>query len=222
MNRTSSAQKFMVFTPDTMTIEHIDAEMIREVQRSAEISKRMQEVEMRNLAMAEELLRRFADRQPHSEGLPSVAPQPFGVWKDANEVGIQIGRDVFGPNTERRHSVVVPMPRRLRTYSFSSPTAHIEIGIYGDSITPGEIVMDSAMTRFFNHSNLPEYNLRMMDSIFSTINSQFRMHPEALSFDSVFRTLEGARRKAFEEQRQHQQQLQRDVRYKKPPVAHEQ
>ncbi len=221
MNRLRLSQKFMVFTPDTMTFAEIDAEMIRQARRSAEISKRVQEVDQRNLRMTEDLLRRFAERQPHTAPIPSMVPQPFEVWKDANEVGIQIDREVFGPGMDVRHSVVVPMPRRTRIYSYSSPTGHVEIGIYGDSVTPGEIMMDSAMTKFFARNNLSDYNLRMMDSIFTAMNMQFRTHPEALSFDRVFRSLEEARRRALDEQRQHQQQLEKDVRYKKAPAAHE-
>ncbi len=221
MNRVPQTHRFMVFTPDTMTFARIDAEMIREARRSAAISSRMQGIEQQNLEMIESLLRNFAERQPRPGSLPPMPSQPFEVWKDANEVGIQIGREAFSPNTEMRHSVVVPMPRGLRRYSFSSPTAHVEVRIYGDSITPGEIMMDSVMTRFFNRGNLPEYNLKVMDSVFSAMNSQFLMHPEALSFDSVFRSLQEARRKAIEEQRQHRQESEKDVQYRKPPPAHE-
>ncbi len=219
MNRIPSAHQFIVFTPDTMTFAHVDAEMIRRARRSAEFSKQMKEVDQRNLELTEELLRRFANRR--SQNLAEVPAPPFEVWKDANDVGIQIDRQVFGPGSEARHSVVVPMPRRLRTFTLSSPNAHVEISVFGDSVTAGEIAMDSAMTKFFNRNNLPEDNLRMMDSIFSSISLQFRTHPEALSFDSVFRSLEDARRRAFEEQKQHRLQLEKDVRYKKSAVPPE-
>lgn len=211
MGRIPSGRKFMVFTPDTMTFSHIDAEMIRQAQRSAEVSVRIQGVEQRNLEVTENLLRRFAERRIATDNMPVPPPRSFEVWKDANNVGIQIGGEIYEPRFEVRQPVVVPMPRRIRTYSMTSPTSHFEFGIYGDSVTAGEIMIDSAMTKFFKRNTPVEYNLRMMDSIFSVMNSQFQTHPGMFSLDSVLRTFEDARRRVFEENKKHQQDLQKEV-----------
>lgn len=222
MNRRPTSQRFVVFTEDTVTFAHVNADIIRQVQRNAEVSLQMEGVIRENFAMTERLLRRCAERELHPQDLTQVGSQPFEIWKDANSVGIQFQRDDSEPRWEIQQPVVVPMPRRMRTYTMSSPTGRVEIGFYSDSVTPRETMIDSAMVRFFDQNNPAAYNLRIMDSVFSTMSARFQMRPGSFPFDSLFRTLENASRKAFEEGRHNQHLLQEEVRLgKKDPSSNE-
>lgn len=85
----------------------------------------------------------------------------------------------------------------------------------GESVTGREFLMDSAMVRFFNRTNPAEYNLRMMDSIFSVMNSHFEMNHRIFSLDSVFRSLQEAQRRAMEEGRARRQRMQKEIETKR-------
>jgi len=215
MSRVPSAHRFVVVTEDTATFAHVNTEIIRQIQQMPEISTQVQAMARQNLEMAEQLLRHYADREPQPGTAPQVAARPFEIWKDANAVGIVFQQGSNEPVWGIQQPVVVPMPRRVHTFSVSSPTARIEFGIYGDSVTAREVMVDSAMVRFFDNNNAAEYNLRMMDSIFSSLTSRFQMHPGTFPLDSVFRAVEDARRKAFEEGKQRHDSLQREVRLRK-------
>ncbi len=215
MSRIPASHRFAVVTADTLTYALVDAEIIRQIQQSAEISVQSQGIALRNLEMAERLLRRYADREPSSGTMPPIAIRPFEIWKDANVVGLQFHREANEPRWEVRQPVVVPLQRRMQTYSMPSPPGRLEFGFYGDSVTEGEVIIDSAMLRFFNTNNSAEYNLKMMDSVFSSLNSRFQMHPGAFPLDSVLRTFEEARRKVLEDGRQRQQSIQRELRLRK-------
>jgi hypothetical protein len=222
MSRVPTSRRFVVVTADTLTYANVNAEVIRRVQQNAEISQHMVGLAQRNLELTERLLRRYAGREPIPVNEMRMPAPPFEVWKDANTVGIQFQREANEPRWEIRQPVVVPLLRHMQTYSMSSPAGRLEFGFYGDSVTAGEVMIDSAMARFFNRDNSADYNLRMMDSIFTAFNSRFEMHPGAFPLDSVFRTLEEARRKAFEEGRQRRASVERDVRLrKKEPPSHE-
>ena len=215
MNRLSPSHRFMVVTADTLTFANVNAEIIREAQRSAEISAQIQGIAQRNLEMAEGLLRRYAEREPRAANAAQVAAPSLEIWKDANAVGIQFQRDLNEPRWEVRQRIVVPLPRGVRTYTVASPSGRFEFGFYGDSVTPGEIMIDSAMVKFFKQNNQAEYNLRMMDSIFNSLASRFQMHPGAFPLDSVLRSLQEARQKAFEEGRRTRLPMQNEVRLRK-------
>ena len=222
MNRTPGSHKFVVVTADTLTYTQLSEETIRQVQRSAELSERMKGIVRQNLQLTEQLLQRYAAEAPRPEQLPRMETRPLEVWKDADGVGIQFQRDIGEPEWGIRQRVVVPLLRHIRTYTMSSPNTRVEVGFYGDSVTPGEIMVDSAMVRFFDQENSAVYNLRMMDSIFSSLSSRFQMRPGPFAFDSVFRSLQEARQRAFEEGRRHQQLRQEDVRLrKKDPSSNE-
>lgn len=215
MRRMPASHRFVVVTADTLAFAHVNTEIIRQIQQGAEISVQTKGIAQRNLEMTERLLRRVAERGPRPENIPQMVTRPFEIWKDANAVGIQFQRDANEPQWEARQPVVVPLQRRMRTYSMLSPSVRLEFGFYGDSVTAGEVMIDSAMVRFFNRDNSAEYNLRMMDSVLSSLNSRFQMHPGAFPLDSVLRTFEEARRKVFEEGKQHQQSIQREIRLRK-------
>ena len=214
MSRVPATRRFVVVTADTLTYANLDADVLRQIQHNVEIPVETEGIARRNLEMTERLLRHFAEREPRPVMPRMVNPQ-FEIWKDANTVSIQFQRDADEPRWEIRQPVVVPMPRRMGTYSLTSPAGRFEFGFYGDSVTAGEVMIDSAMVRFFNSDNAAAYNLRMMDSIFTTLNARFQMHPGAFPLDSVLRTVEEARRRTFEEGKHRQQMMQQEVRLKK-------
>ena len=215
MGRVPTSRRFVVVTADTLTYAHLNAEVLRQVQQSVDVSRHGDGIAQRNLEITEKLLRRYAEREPQAEHPLQTVPPSFEIWKDANTVGIQFQRDINEPRWEIRQPVVVPLQRRVRTYPMPSPTERFEFGFYGDSVTAGEVMIDSAMGRFFNRDNAAAYNLRMMDSIFTSLNSRFQLHPGAFPLDSVLRTLEETRRRAFEEGKQRQQLIQREIRQRK-------
>ncbi|HEY6951089.1 MAG TPA: hypothetical protein VI758_01710 [Bacteroidota bacterium] len=213
MNRIPSLHRFVVITADSMTYAHLNPEAIREVQRSSEAALRAGKQAEQNLEMTERLLRRYAVREPRSVRGEQIPPQPFEVWGDANTVGIDIKRELDEPRWEMREPVVIPLHRRMQGYTIATPSGRIEFGFYGDTLTANEFMMDSAMVRFFNRKSPAEYNLRTMDSIFSSFNARFQKHPGGFSLDSVLRSLEDARRRAFEEGKR-QQSIQKEARAK--------
>lgn len=215
MSRVPRLHRFVVITADSVTYAHVNPETIREAQRSTEVTARMEGITQRNLEMTERLLRRYAVRESRTEGQPQMPAQPFKVWGDANAVGIDIKRELDEPRWEMREPVVIPLHRRMQGYAFSTPSGRIEFGFYGDTVTASEFMIDSAMVRFFNRKNPAANNLRMMDSIFSSFNSHFQKHPGAFTLESVLRSLEEARRRAFEEESQRQQSIQKNIRLRK-------
>jgi hypothetical protein len=215
MSRVPTSRRFVVVTADTLTYANVNADVIRQAQHSAEISQQMEGLAQRNLELTEKLLRRYAEREPRLDNPVRLVAPSFEVWKDANTVGIQFQREANEPQWEIRQPVVVPLLRHVQTYSMSSPAVRLQFGFYGDSVTAGEVMIDSAMVRFFNRDNSADYNLRMMDSIFTSLNSRFEMHPRAFPLDSVLRTLEEAHRRAFEEGRQRQQSVDREIRLRR-------
>lgn len=219
MRRLPVSQRFVVVTPDTMTFAHVNTDMIRQVQRQAEVTRTMQDALQRNLQMTERLLRSYAERLPQPEDIAPVANRPFEIWSDDGGVGIRFQRDLEQPHWEVRQPVVVPLPRRMKTYTMTSPSGRLEIGVYGDSVTPGEVLVDSAMVRFFNQHDPQAYNLRMMDSIFSSLTSRFQISRGAFSLDSVFQNFEAARQRAYEESRRQRRALDEEARLKKKGAA---
>lgn len=211
MSRVPRPERFLLITADSVGIAHVNAELIYQAQRRAEIVGRVHGMPQQNLDMTVKVLRRYADREPHAVDVPPVPSPRFEVWGDANAVNIQFQQGFDVPRWEMRQPVVVPLPRRTRGYSGASPSTRIEFGDYGDSITGREFLMDSAMVRFFKQTNPAEYSLRMMDSIFSIMNSHFEMHPGVFTLDSVFRSLQEAQRRAFEEGRIHRQMKQKET-----------
>jgi hypothetical protein len=213
MSRVPRPDKFLVFTADSVAIVHVNVELINRAERRSEIVGKTRGIPQQNFDMTVRLMRRYTDREPRDTNRPSLPPPGFEVWGDANAVNIRFQQGFDVPHLEISPRIVVPMPRQIRVYSVTSPAAAIEFGFSGDSISRTELLMDSAMIRFFNRTNPAEYNLRMMDSIFSMMNSHFQMHPGAFVFDSVFRSLEEAQRKAFEQQRRiHQQMREKEIR----------
>ncbi len=215
MSRIPESHRFVVVAADTLAFAHVNSEIIRRIQQSAEISVQTQGIARQNLEMTERLLRHYAYRGPRPENMPQMVIGPFEIWKDANAVGIEFQRDADEPRLEPRQHVVVPLPRHIGTYPMPFPTRRLEFGFYGDSVTAGEVMIDSAMVRFFNGDNSAEYDLRMMDSVFSSLSSRFQLHPGSFPLDSVLSTFEAARRKMFEEEKQRQQSFQREIRLRK-------
>jgi hypothetical protein len=212
MSRAHRPDKFLVFTSDSVSFAHVNADFMYRAQRRSEIAGRTRGIPERGFDMTVKLLRRYTDKEHRSEPSRALPPPGIEVWGDANAVSIHFQQGFDVPRLATRPSVVVPMPRQWRVSSVTSPAPVVEFGFSGDSVTRMEFLLDSAMVRFFNHTNPAEYNLRMMDSIFSTMNSHFQMHPGAFVFDSVFQSLEDAQRRMFEQRRVHQQQREKEVR----------
>jgi hypothetical protein len=215
MSRIPANRRFVVVTADSLTYAHFDVEALHRIQQSAERSEQAAGIAQKNLEMTERLLRRFAVREPHLDNVPQMVGQPFELWKDENAVGIRFQRDDNEPRWEIRQPVVVPVQRHMRTFTMSSPGGRLEFGIYGDSVTADEVMIDSAIGRFFNRSNSADYNLRMMDSIFTSLNAQIHMRQGVFPLDSIFHSLQEARRRAFGARRQDQQPIQQEVHEKK-------
>ncbi len=221
MNRVPANRRFVVVTADSLTYAHFDVEALRHIQHSAEKSVQIAGIAQKNLEMTERLLRRFAVREPRPDNMPQMVAQPFEIWKDENAVGIRFQRDDNEPRWEIRQRVVVPVQRHMRTFSVPSAGGSLEFGIYGDSVTAGEVMIDSAIGRFFNRNNSTDYNLRVMDSIFTSLNVQFHMRQGVFPLDSVFHSLQEARRRAYEARRQNQQSIPQELYGRKnDPTPH--
>ncbi|HTP13111.1 MAG TPA: hypothetical protein VMM37_05755 [Bacteroidota bacterium] len=214
MSRVPRPEKFVVFTPDSVAIAHVNPEFMVRAQRRSEIVRRTRQAQERNFDVTVNLLKQYAGWDRHTETARALPPPGIQVWGDANAVNIQIQQGFDVPRAASRTMVVVPMPRQWRGYAVTSPAPTVEFGFAGDSVTRMEFLMDSAMVRFFNRRDPSEYNLRMIDSIFTTMDSHFRMHPGAFAFDSVFRSLEESQQRMFDQQRKMRQQImkEREVR----------
>jgi hypothetical protein len=219
MSRVPANRRFVVVTADSLTYAHFDPEALRHIRQNTEISNQIAGIAQRNLELTERLLRRFAVREPRPENIPQVIAPPFEIWKDENAVGIRFQRDVNDQRWEIRQPVVVPVQRHMRIFSVVPPDGSLELGVYGDSVTPGEGMIDSAIGRFFNRNNSADYNLKMMDSIFASLSLQFQIRRGAFPLDSIFHTLQEARRRAFEERRRNHPLIQKEIQVKKdvPP-----
>ena len=219
MSRLPHPDRFVVFTPDTVALTRLNVELIREAERGKEMTVKVRGMARHNIELTERLLRQHAEMAPDAQKRPPGTAMPFEFWQDANAVGIQFQREYNAPRWETRQQVVVPLPRRAGGYSVSAPSGRIVFRYYSDSVSPKELLIDSAMVRFFDKGIPSRYTLQDMDSIFSGMSDQFRTQPGIVSMDSVMRAIEKVQRSLFDERYQRRPFFKKEVRVRKedPP-----
>jgi hypothetical protein len=207
--------RFVVMTADTVAYARVETGMIRAAEHSAEVQSKSRGMVERNLAMTQKVIRQFADRELRRPPAPKDPSMPFNVWVDANTVGIQFQREMDIPRWEPKQPGVIPFPRHSGRYTVTVPSGTFEFVYRGDSVSTNEMMIDSAMVRFFNMDNPSLHNLRAMDSIFSGLSSRFRMQPGHIPMDSIVQSLQDAQRRMFEERDQRRRVIRKEVRVNK-------
>ena len=81
MSRIPRPERFLLITADSVGIAQVNADLIYQAQRRAEIAARVHEMPRQNLDMTVRTLRRYADREPHPGNVPPVPSPRFQVWE---------------------------------------------------------------------------------------------------------------------------------------------